>query len=446
MEFHTTAPATDPSVPVWPVSRGYAWTVFALGFGLLLSDYMSRQVLNAVFPMLKAQWLLSDAALGSLSGVVALTVGVLTFPMSLVADRWGRVRSLLIAAVLWSLATLGCAISANYGEMFVGRLFVGIGEAAYGSVGIAVVLSIFPLTMRATLSGAFIAGGAFGSVLGVALGGAVAQVAGWRWAFAAMGLFGLVLAAVYGIVVKESRLKPQGRSANDTDGTTTHEPLRGHLPRLFSSVSVISAYIGSGLQLFVAATLLAWLPSFFDRYYHMAPARAGAVAGVFALIIGIGMIAGGIASDRISATAPIRKWGVAVACSLSSLVLLSLAFRLPTGPAQLAALAAGCLLSAGTAGPAAAMVANLTPASVAATAFATLTLANSLLGLAPGPAVTGALADRIGLLGALRVVPLTAVAASVAFLIGRHWYERDLLRITGLAARAETRTPSEVSS
>jgi MFS family permease len=179
MGFPTTVgavPGTTSSAPA--VSRRYAWLVFALSFGLLLSDYMSRQVLNAVFPLLKAQWVLSDAKLGTLSGVVALMVGLLTFPMSLLADRWGRVRSLVLAATIWSLATIGCALAASYGQMLLGRVFVGVGEAAYGSVGIAVVLSVFPVTLRATLSGAFIAGGAFGSVLGVALGGAIAQQAG----------------------------------------------------------------------------------------------------------------------------------------------------------------------------------------------------------------------------------------------------------------------------
>jgi MFS family permease len=330
--------------------------------------------------------------------------------------------------------------------MFVGRLFVGIGEAAYGSVGIAVVLSVFPVALRATLSGAFIAGGAFGSVLGVAVGGTVAQAAGWRWAFAAMGIFGLVLAVVYGVVVKESRLAPRGRPTGGEDGARERRRLRAHLPRLFSSVSVVSAYVGSGLQLFIAGALLSWLPSFFNRYYHMATARAGAVAGGYAVIIGFGMIFGGIVSDRITSTTPIRKWAVAVGCSVGSLLLLTLAFQLPTGLAQLLTLAAGALLSAGSAGPAAAMVANLTPASIAATAFATLTLANSLLGLAPGPAVTGALADRFGLLGALRIVPLVAVAATVAFLIGRHRYERDLLRLDDLASKAEPKYPSELPS
>lgn len=449
MGFLTTAAPvperTGSGSSEWPVSRRYAWVVFALSFGLLLSDYMSRQVLNAVFPMLKADWLLSDARLGSLSGIVALMVGLLTLPLSLLADRWGRVRSLVIAATIWSLATLGCAVAATYGQMFVGRLFVGIGEAAYGSVGIAVVLSVFPRTLRATLSGAFIAGGAFGSVLGISIGGAVAQAYGWRWAFAVMGVLGLVLAGVYAVVVTEKRLTPRTDPAEDKRGTDTSDRLRVLLPRLFSSVSVVSAYIGSGLQMFIAGALIAWLPSYFNRYYEMPTAKAGATAGLFALMIGIGMIAGGIVSDRFSRRDPIRKWSVALCCSVGSLVLLMTAFRLSAGPVQLLVLALGALLCAGTVGPRAAMVANLTPAAIAATAFATLTLAQSLLGLAPGPAVTGMLADRLGLLGALRLVPLVAIAATTAFLIGRRRYARDLRRLTAPAATAVPGEPEPSS-
>src|ERR1700758_3833941 len=200
----------EPTTGDIPVARAdvrvYAWVVFVLTVGLLLSDYMSRQVLNAVFPPLKAAWHLSDAQLGSLSSVVALMVGVLTFPLSVLADRWGRVKSIVLMAALWSIATLGCALSTNYGEMLLARAFVGIGEAAYGSVGIAVVLSIFPVRLRSTLTGTFMAGGAFGSVLGMALGGAVAAHLGWRSAFGAMAAMGIVLVIVYRFVVTEKRL------------------------------------------------------------------------------------------------------------------------------------------------------------------------------------------------------------------------------------------------
>ncbi|WP_326769773.1 MFS transporter [Streptomyces sp. NBC_01591] len=415
------------------MTRRYAWLVFALSFGLLLSDYMSRQVLNAVFPLLKAEWLLSDAQLGSLSGIVALMVGLLTFPLSLLADRWGRVRSLVLAAVVWSLATLGCAVSASYGQMFLGRFMVGVGEAAYGSVGIAVVLSVFPMGLRATLSGAFIAGGAFGSVLGVSIGGVVAQHLGWRWTFALMGLFGLVLAAVYGAVVTERKLAAADvglGGAPDTRG-----PVRTLLPRLFSSVSVLCAYVGSGLQMFIAMALLAWMPSFLDRSYGLAPAKAGLAAGVFALITGIGMIGGGMVSDRLGRGKPHLKWTVAVVCSLGSLALLTAGFQLPPGAPQLVLVGIGTLLSNATAGPAAAMVVSLTPAAVPATAMATLTLANSLLGLAPGPAVTGMLADRMGLHAALQVIPLVSLVAGLAFALGRRHYDKGLVSVSAWALR-----------
>ena len=146
MAFHPIAADDDDASGVG-VARKYAWIVFALTFGLLISDYMSRQVLNAVFPMLKGEWALSDGQLGLLSGIVALMVGLLTFPLSLLADRFGRVKSLALMALLWSLATLGCALAQDYQQMFIARFMVGVGEAAYGSVGIAVVISrCFPST------------------------------------------------------------------------------------------------------------------------------------------------------------------------------------------------------------------------------------------------------------------------------------------------------------
>src|SRR6187551_2491329 len=142
MAYHSLPNIGDDD-PGARISRRYAWVVFALTFGLLLSDYMSRQVLNAVFPLLKSEWALTDAQLGLLSGIVALMVGLLTFPLSLLADRFGRVKSLALMALLWSLATLGCAVAQDYQQMFIARLMVGVGEAAYGSVGIAVVISVF---------------------------------------------------------------------------------------------------------------------------------------------------------------------------------------------------------------------------------------------------------------------------------------------------------------
>lgn len=410
------------------IARRYAWIVFALTFGLLISDYMSRQVLNAVFPSLKAEWALSDTQLGLLSGIVALMVGLLTFPLSLLADRFGRIKSLTLMAVVWSLATLGCAVAQNYEQMFWARFLVGVGEAAYGSVGIAVVVSVFPREMRATLSGAFISGGMFGSVLGMALGGVMAQHFGWRWAFAGMAFFGLALALLYPIVVRESRIAPQRvAKAAGAAAPKVGRPLR----TLYSSRSVLCAYVASGLQLFVGGTVIVWMPSYLNRFYGMSTDKAGAVAAIIVLCSGVGMILCGMLSDRMSRHGPECKISLCMAYCLGSCLLLSLAFALPFGTAQLALIGLGMVIAAGTSGPAGAMVANLTHHKVHGTAFATLTLANNLLGLATGPLLTGKVSDLIGLDNAFQLVPLVSIAAAAVFLLAGRSYLADMARLKG---------------
>ena len=405
------------------IPRRYAWIVFALTFGLLISDYMSRQVLNAVFPTLKSEWALSDSQLGLLSGIVALMVGLLTFALSLMADRFGRVKSLALMALLWSLATLGCALAQNYQHMLIARFMVGVGEAAYGSVGIAVVVSVFPKSMRATLASAFMAGGLFGSVLGIALGGAIAAKLGWRWSFASMALFGLVLAVLYPLIVKEARIAPQRlASLRNQSKTVFKRPLR----TLYSTRSVIAAYVGSGLQMAVTGSLIVWMPSYLNRYYAMGEARAGSVAAIMVLCCGAGAILCGMLSDRLCRQSPLRKIEISIAYCLGSCLLLSLALILPAGPVQLVLIGMGMLMVAGTNGTCAAMVANLTHYSVHGTAFATLTLANNLLGLAPGPFITGRVSDVIGLHGALQWMPLMSIAAAAVFFYTRHHYLNDV--------------------
>ena len=402
----------------------YSWVVFALTFGLLISDYMARQVLNAVFPLLKAEWALSDSQLGALSGVVALMVGLLTFPLSLLADRWGRIKSITLMAILWSIATLLCGLARSYEEMLVGRIFVGIGEAAYGSVGIAVVLSVFPVRMRATLASAFIAGGLAGQVLGVSIGGWVAEAHGWRTAFNFIALGGLILALAYPLVVRQTRIEALG--APLAKSMTARPPIRS----VIANRAVVFAYMGSGLQYYVVGALPAWLPTFFGRYYNMPVAKAASVAAIFLMIAGAGMVLCGIITDRIAKTRPGAPPLLGVGFCLGSASALGLAFLSPAGTAQLVLLGIGAFLCAASTGPTGAMVANLTPLAIHGTAFATLTLANNILGLAPGPILTGRFADSLGLLGALQLLPIAAVGAALAFYAAHKRYEDDLLGLS----------------
>lgn len=408
-----------------PRATAYAWLVFALSFGLLISDYMARQVLNAVFPLLKAEWSLSDSELGLLSGIVAVMVGLLTFPLSLAADRWGRVRSLTLMAILWSLATLLCAAASGFHEMLVGRALVGVGEAAYGSVGIALVVGVFPQRLRATLSAAFMAGGLLGQVLGVAIGAQIAASHGWRQAFFIIGIAGLVLGVLFPLLVRERR----NRELAGLPQAIDVQPLKEALRSLVASRSVRLAYVGSGLQMFAAGALPAWLPSYLNRYYALPVDQAGRAAALLLLVCGTGMVLCGMLSDRLARNRPERKIALAIAYCLGTAASLAIAFHLPAGPMQFALIALAMFLVAGTTGPAGAMVANLTPLVVHGTAFATLTLANNLLGLAPGPILTGRFADSLGLLGALQLLPIPCMAAAISFGMMRSSYVTDLGRM-----------------
>ncbi len=199
---------------------------------------------------------------------------------------------------------------------------------------------------------------------------------------------------------------------------------RAPLSSLFTNPPVWCAYLGSGLQMFTAAVLLAWTPSFFNRYYGLGPDKAAGLAAGAVLLVGSGMIVCGMITDRLGRDDPRRRWTTTVGYCTISLVCLGLGFQLSPGPVQLTLIAIGAFFAAGSSGPTAAMVAGLTHGSVRASAMGTLTVANNVLGLALGPFVVGVLADRIGLQGALQLAPLVYLGAIAALVLGRRLHPR----------------------
>lgn len=92
--------ASAPGSDNYLVSKRYAWSVFALTFLIMIFDFIDRQIVVSMFPALKAEWSLSDKELGALLAVVAITVGVGSIPIALLADRWSRVKSISLMAVV----------------------------------------------------------------------------------------------------------------------------------------------------------------------------------------------------------------------------------------------------------------------------------------------------------------------------------------------------------
>jgi MFS family permease len=178
-------------------SRNYAWSVFALTFALMLSDFASRTVITPILPVLKAEWALTDTQLGALVSIISLVVGVMALPVSVLADWWGRVRSVAVMGAVWGLATMACGLSGNFVSLLIARAAVGLGEAGYGGAGGAVLMQVFPQRTRSTIAGAVLAAALFASVLSVAFGGILAEHLGWRGAFFIGGTCGVLLALAY---------------------------------------------------------------------------------------------------------------------------------------------------------------------------------------------------------------------------------------------------------
>lgn len=421
--------STTPIEETIPASGSYAWTVFALTFGLMLSDYLSRQVIGAVFPFLKSDWGVSDSQLGALVSVVSVMVGVLTLPMSLIADRWGRVKSITLMAFVWCLATIACGLATNYTQLLIARAMVGVGEAAYAAAGAALLAHTFPIAKRAAIQGAFQSAGLFGSVLGVVIGGAVASQFGWRTAFFVVGAPGLLLAVVYPLVVRDYKTPKLEQDGRDGAGLPLAELVR----QVFVSRSGNLVFLAFGLQMAIPSVLIAWMPTFLNRFYAFEPRKAALMAALAVLAAGVGVLFGGGLSDRLSKGRPRYRATVPAAYTLICGLLLTAGFAMPPSALALALIFVGAVFAVAHGGCAVAIVMDVTHPAVRATVTATAVLGASLLGLAPGPFVVGLISDLSDLKTALTVVPVISLVATGLFLLASRSYECDAARFRSIA-------------
>jgi predicted MFS family arabinose efflux permease len=405
-----------------PATRTYAWSVFAIVFALMVFDYVDRQVIVSMFPHLKAQWSLSDSQLGGLVSVISITVALGAIPLSLLADRWSRVKSIFVMAVMWSVATIACALATEYFHLLVLRSAVGLGEAAYGTAGAALLASLFPDRMRSTILGAFLAAGIVGSVLGVIAGGVISHHWGWQAGFGAVGVPGVLLAILFVLMVRDDeRLEPPKQASV--------LPVRALAAEMVRSRTMLLTCVGAGLQLVMVSTTWAWMPSYLNRYYNLATDKAGMLAGVVVLVGGFGALAWSVVSDRLKARHPAARLYVPAAVGVATAVLMFAAFSgLEPGRTQFMFIVAGAAVMTGTVGPAAAVVVDVTHPALRATGLSILSVMQNLFGLAAGPILAGYLSDKHGLPFALSVVPVFCLLASACFALAARTYGADIAR------------------
>jgi MFS family permease len=414
-----------------------AWFAYVMTVALMIVDYVDRQVIVSMFPYLKAQWSLSDKELGLLVSVVSITVAVFGIPVAWIADRFSRVKSIVVMAVLWSLACISCMFAQNYVQLLAARAVVGLGEAGYGSVGAAMVATHFPQRMRGGLLGGFFASASVGSVLGVILGGVIAARWGWQAAFGIVGIPGLVLALTYLFVRDYKTVNVAGRNPASFGAGLVG---RGVLFKsIFRSRTARWVCIGAAAQLIAVSALWSWLPSYLNRIYGVSPDKAGMQAALVVLAGALGSVILGAIVDRAGVRRTGDRFVAIAAMSVTTMLVLVFAFGakqfgiILSQNAQFSLILLGGFFATCTVGPAAAIVIDVIHPGVRSTGASILSLFQNLFGLAMGPVIAGTLSDVIGLEGALALTPLTCIIAALAFLFARNDYATDKAQITRLA-------------
>jgi MFS family permease len=103
-------------------------------------SYTDRQVLSLLVDPIRGDMGISDTQISLLLGTAfAVIYGIAGIPLGLLADRISR-RNLIFAGVsVWSLGTIACGVSHNFGEIFASRIVVGLGEAALSPAAISLI-------------------------------------------------------------------------------------------------------------------------------------------------------------------------------------------------------------------------------------------------------------------------------------------------------------------
>ena len=257
-------------------------------------NYLDRFVLASVLNPIGQSLHLNDAQLGRLA-FVFLLVYLLAAPLfSYLAERYSRTKLVAFGIFLWSLATSAAALAHDFPTLLLTRALVGVGEAAYGTLGPAILADLYPEKARARVFTWFYLAIPVGSALGYGLGGFIEGLAGWRASFLFTGLPGVILALVFWRM-QEPVLGALDGLLPGAEKETFGEKLKS-LFRNRVWFACTMSYVG---YTFAMGGLSHWAPTLFQRLYNQSPTSAGMIFGGIAVLTGIvGTLLGGQLTDK----------------------------------------------------------------------------------------------------------------------------------------------------
>jgi predicted MFS family arabinose efflux permease len=281
------------------------WYALAILTAVYVSNIANRFVISTLIEPIKAELHLTDTAIGFLTGTaLAIFYTGMGIPLGLLADRMNRRRLIAISIAIWSVMTAACGAAGTYTQLFLARIGVGIGEAGGTPGSTSMLADLFPFSQRVMATSIFTLGAAGGSMLGGTGGGLIANAYGWRAAFYALAVPGLILAALLLFTLSE----PVRGSLDRTVSAQTPS-LKETLKFIRQQRSLMHALAGATVITYWGWGLLWWTPAFLMRTHRMSIGAAGSLLGTISGIAGaLGILVGGLLIHRLARKDP--RWQV----------------------------------------------------------------------------------------------------------------------------------------
>lgn len=320
---------------------GYSWFILAVLCLASVISFVDRQVINLLVDPIKADMGLSDTEISLLQGFAfAVFYSLAAIPLGRAVDVKSRKTILVVGMTLWSIATAACGAAKSFGQLFVARMFVGVGEATLFPGGFSMIADYFPRKSLTRALSIFNSSTFFGAGFALIIGGQIySQIEGlgevsipllgvtraWQLTFIAVAIPGLFLALIMMFTVREPK-----RTGTASDDVNRRYTLRDGWRHLLDNKSVLAPIIvGTSLVAMSMYSIAAWTPSFFIRVHGMTPAEIGNIFGTYFVVFGVsGVVSGGVLADWLRARghydSNIRAGLISAACVIPFIVLFPL--------------------------------------------------------------------------------------------------------------------------
>ncbi len=396
---------TDSSNELSDRVKWYTLTILTIVYAF---NFIDRQILVILLPLIKAELNLSDTYLGLLSGIAfALFYTILGIPIARLADRSNRRNIIAVALTLWSAMTVVSGMAQNFIQLLFARMGVGVGEAGGSPPSHSMISDMFEPKKRATALAIYSAGLYLGVVIGFSAGGYLGETFGWRNTFFIVGIPGVLLALVLWTTV------PEPARPNTIAGDTGPKFL-DTLSHVLKLKSFLFIAFGCSLSAFISYGTSNFMPSYMVRYHDFPLTDIGIWLGLTGGGGGIiGTFLGGYLTDKIGKHNPSWYLWLPGATAVAGIPFAVFAFNTDNTQLMLTSYFITAILGTLYLAPSIAVLHRLVSPRMRAMTSALLFFVLNLIGLGAGPVVIGMLSDGFG---SLRIA--LTIGAGVALIKG----------------------------